>query len=166
LRDGLSKGQFELHYQPIIELTSGDIHKAEALILWRHPRFGFVSPSEFIPLAEENGLITEIGNWVFHEAVKQVKHLRENYHPKFQININQSPIQFRINQPHAENSLSFIGFSDHLNQAIAIEITEDLLLQANSHVESQLSGYRKAGLQVISGRFWQWIFIHCLPQTV
>jgi diguanylate cyclase (GGDEF)-like protein/PAS domain S-box-containing protein len=148
LRDGLSKGQFELHYQPIVELTSGDIHKAEALIRWRHPTFGLVSPSEFILLAEETGMIAEIGNWVFHEAAKQVKHLRENYHPRFQISINQSPLQFRLNQPHAEEWLSLIGASGHLNQAIAIEITEELLQEANDHVKNQLSEYREAGLQI------------------
>jgi diguanylate cyclase (GGDEF)-like protein/PAS domain S-box-containing protein len=148
LRDGLSKGQFELHYQPIVELASGDIHKAEALIRWRHPTIGFVNPSEFIPLAEETGIIMEIGNWVFHEAVKQVKHLRENYHPRFQISVNQSPIQFRINHPHTEDWLSLIGATGHLNQAIAIELTEDLLQKANDHVTNQLSGYRKAGLQL------------------
>jgi diguanylate cyclase (GGDEF)-like protein/PAS domain S-box-containing protein len=146
--DGLNKGEFELHYQPIVELTSGDIHKAEALIRWRHPTFGLVNPSEFIPLAEETGMIKEIGNWVFREAEKQVKHLRENYHPRFQISINQSPIQFRIKQSHAEDWLSFIGASGHLNQAIAIEITEDLLQETNEHVENQLSRYREAGLQL------------------
>jgi diguanylate cyclase (GGDEF)-like protein/PAS domain S-box-containing protein len=148
LQDGLSKGQFELHYQPIVELTSGEIHKAEALIRWRHPTFGLVGPSEFIPLAEETGLITQIGNWVLREAAKQVKHLRENYHPRFQVSINQSPIQFRINQPYTEDWFSFISATGHLNQAIAIEITENLLQEADDHVENQLSRYREAGLQL------------------
>jgi EAL domain-containing protein (putative c-di-GMP-specific phosphodiesterase class I) len=148
LRDGLSKGQFELHYQPIVELASGHIHKAEALIRWRHPALGLVSPSEFIPLAEETGSISEIGNWVFREAVKQVKHLRENYHPQFQISINESPVQFRNNQSHAEDRLNFTDASGHFNQAIAIEITEELIQKANDHVKKQLAGYREAGLQL------------------
>src|SRR3989338_4996186 len=71
LRGALAASQFRIYYQPILELATGRIHKAEALIRWQHPVRGMVSPAEFIPLAEETGLIVEIGNWVFSETARQ-----------------------------------------------------------------------------------------------
>ena len=73
LRSALAEGQFIVEYQPIVELSSGAIHKAEALIRWRHPMRGLVSPGDFIPIAEATGLIVEIGDWVFHQAAHQVR---------------------------------------------------------------------------------------------
>jgi len=77
LRNALAGSQFRVYYQPILELASGHIAKAEALIRWQHPTRGLVSPAEFIPIAEETGLIIDIGNWVFQEAARQVKRLRK-----------------------------------------------------------------------------------------
>src|SRR5690606_1568455 len=68
LREALSGRQFEVWYQPVIDLHTGTIAKAEALLRWRHPKFGWIEPAHFIPLAEESGLINEIGHWVFTEA--------------------------------------------------------------------------------------------------
>ncbi len=76
LRDALSSDQFCVYYQPIVELATGDIHKAEALLRWLHPVRGMVEPSEFIPLAEETGMIVEIGDWVLRQAMNQVKRLQ------------------------------------------------------------------------------------------
>jgi diguanylate cyclase (GGDEF)-like protein/PAS domain S-box-containing protein len=153
MRIALSDGQFELYYQPIIELAGGGIHKAETLIRWRHPTLGLVSPAEFIPLAEETRMIAEIGDWVFREVAKQAKHLRANHDPRFQISINKSPVQFRTDQIYVQDWLAFIGSLDLSNQAIVIEITEDLLQDATEQVTNRLREYRNAGLQLSLDNF-------------
>lgn len=148
LREALAEQQFRVHYQPIIELATGDIYKAEALIRWQHPHYGLISPFEFIPIAEETGMIVEIGDWVFHQAVDQVAQWRALHHRDFQISVNKSPVQFR-------NSVSNdIAWYEHLNalelpgQAIAIEITESLLLEENSIITNCLQESLNFGMQV------------------
>lgn len=79
LRRALLEQQFRVYFQPIVELASGRIHKVEALIRWQHPQRGIVSPSEFIPLAEETGMIHEMGDWVFKESVRWASRWREIY---------------------------------------------------------------------------------------
>lgn len=148
LRGALDKKEFWVAYQPIIELATGSIHKAEALIRWQHPVRGLVGPAEFIPIAEETGMIIPIGDWVFTEAAEQVKKWRKSHHPDFQISVNKSPVQF-----HNINNCN-IDWKDYLQQlslprqSITIEITEGLLLDADTHVVSQLQEYENAGIQV------------------
>ena len=146
LRLALARGQFYLHYQPIIELASGKVCKAEALIRWQHPEHGIISPAEFIPIAEETHLIIEIGNWVFEQAVMQVACWQQAYGAGFQISINQSPVQFYSrSSSHWANDLQRMGLTGN---SIVVEITEGLLLDANESVSRQLLSYRDAGIQV------------------
>ncbi|MGZ8251252.1 MAG: putative bifunctional diguanylate cyclase/phosphodiesterase [Methylophilaceae bacterium] len=146
LRVALERQEFRLFYQPIVELMTGDIQKAEALIRWQHPVRGMVSPIEFIPIAESTGLIVEIGNWVFEEAAKQAK-LWRTLKPNFQISINKSPVQFKGGVKHT-------GWMDYLaslnlpGESMVIEITEGLLLEANGPIFEQLNEYRKNGIQI------------------
>ena len=148
LRVAFAGNQFEVYYQPIVELATGNIRKAEALIRWHHPTRGMVSPVEFIPLAENSGLILEIGEWVFKRAAEQVKHLRSMSHSEFQISVNVSPMQFRN-----DDGLK-IKWLDHLASlglpapCIVIEITEGLLLDLTSEVRDKLLGLGFAGIQV------------------
>jgi diguanylate cyclase (GGDEF)-like protein/PAS domain S-box-containing protein len=148
MRLALSAGQFELFYQPVVELASGDITKAEALIRWRHPDIGLISPADFIPLAEETGLIVEISEWVFREAARRVERLRATYHPQFQISINKSPVHFRTSRPYTEDWVAFLASLGLTSNAIIIEITEGLLLDASETVKNRLLECRDAGLQV------------------
>ena len=143
LRTALSKQQFELYYQPIIDSSTGKIHKAEALIRWHHPKRGMVSPLEFIPLAEDSGLIIEIGDWVFHQAISQIKTCQQ-YAENFQISINKSPIQFR---EHSD-WMSVIEQKGVAGSNIVIEITESVLMENREQVEKQLLEFRDAGIQV------------------
>jgi len=148
LRTALSGNQFRLHYHPIVELDSGIIHKAEALIRWQHPDRGLINPAEFIMLAEESGMIIDIGDWVFREAVQQVQRLRATHHPKFQISVNKSPVQFRNDERYFRDWIPHLQQLKMPGQCIAIEITEGLLLDATATVKSKLLELRDAGIQV------------------
>jgi diguanylate cyclase (GGDEF)-like protein len=148
MRGALAGDQFHLHYHPIIELASGNIHKAEALVRWQHPTRGLINPGEFISLAEESGMIVEIGDWVFREAARQVKKLRDTHHPEFQISINKSPIQFRNDDRHFQNWLPHLKQLGLPGHCMTVEITEGLLLDASATVKTKLLDLRDAGIQV------------------
>lgn len=148
LRSALAQQQFEVYYQPIVELNTGRINKAEALIRWHHPVKGLVSPALFIPIAEEIGLIHEIGDWVFKEAAQQVKTLRNTIDPSFQISINKSPVQFRRPDTMLFDWLSHLELLDLNGGGVVIEITEGLLLDASSATSDMLLNYRNVGIQV------------------
>ena len=153
LRRALPRGQFEVHLQPIVDLATGSIVKAEALLRWRHPRFGSVSPSVFIPIAEETGLIMEIGDWVFREAARMALRWSRlaaaagnSRHGPVQISVNKSPRQFLgTDRDGWIEHLADIGLDP---RHIAIEITEGLLLDDRPGVGETLLAYRDAGIQV------------------
>ena len=148
LRAALAEQQFRVVYQPIVDLGTGDIRKAEALIRWQHPTRGLISPTEFIPIAESSGLIIDIGEWVFRQAADQVVRWRELHHPHFQISVNKSPVQF-----HSDGSTRK-SWAQHLQSlglpggSIAVEITEGLLLDTSATVTQQLMEMRQTGVQV------------------
>ena len=133
LYEALSNQEFRVYYQPIVDLTSGEIYKAEALVRWQHPKRGLVSPDAFIPIAEETRMIIGIGDWVFHQAAQQAKYLRQFYHPDFQVSVNMSPVQF--NQPVEKGKwVAILQRYEIDGQGICIEITEGLLLNKSEHV--------------------------------
>jgi len=148
LRIALDGNQFEVAYQPIVELSTGIIHKAEALIRWRHPTRGIINPAEFIPSAEETGLIHEIGDWIFWEAVDQAVVWREKHHPQFQISVNMSPVQFRENDKSRAAWLQYLQSLEIPWLSIVVEITEGLLLDATPGTTEQLLAFHDAGMQV------------------
>lgn len=147
LRTAVDNDQFVLHYQPIISLSSGRIHKAEALLRWMHPERGLVSPADFIPLAEETGLIVPIGDRVFREATRQLLHWRARYAPELQMGVNMSPAQFARSEGHA-NWVAHIEALGLPGDSVVIEITESLLLDASSSVSRQLQKFREAGMKI------------------
>ena len=146
LRNALPERQLTLAFQPIVSLATGKIVKAEALLRWKNSRQEWISPADFIPLAEETGLIHEIGDWVFREAASWAMRWR-NYDKNFQVSINLSPVQLMARK--AEYS-----WVDHLRdsglsgRAIVAEITEGVLLNASQTVEERLIGFRDAGIQI------------------
>lgn len=148
MHTALSDHQLRVYYQPIVELATDDIHKAEALLRWQHPTLGLVSPADFISIAEATGMIIQVGNWVFYQAAAQAVRLRANYHPEFQISVNKSPVQF---MGDFNNHSSWF---DHLKalalptQAIAIEITEGLLMETKDRISSQLLTFKNNGISV------------------
>jgi len=149
LRVALSKDQLSVHFQPIVDGATGHIYKAEALLRWQHPVDGMICPCDFIPLAEETGLINEIGNWVFRESARWVKQWCCQFNSDFQVSVNMSPVQFMIeNQNFAEiwiHHLLEIGLS---GKNIVVEITEGLLLNAEANVMDNLLKLRNAGIQI------------------
>ena len=153
LRGALAAGQFRVYYQPIVNLATGRIIKAEALIRWQHPERGMVSPVEFIPLAEETGMIVEIGDWIFREAASQLKQWRTLYSPGFQISVNVSPVQLgnTIGSSDQGSYKAWFGYLRELGlpgQSVVIEITEGLLLDADSSgITGKLLEFRNAGIQ-------------------
>lgn len=148
LRGALAARQFKVYYQPIVELATGRIHKAEALIRWQHPVRGLVSPAEFIPLTEESGLIVEIGDWVFREAASQAKRWRTLYDPAFQISVNMSPVQFYSVSNPCQTWSVYLQELELPGQSMVIEITEGLLLEAEQRVIEILQRFHEAGIQI------------------
>lgn len=146
LRNAIKNKEFILYYQPIVELASNQIFKAEALIRWQHPDRGLISPIEFIPMAEETHMITEIGDWVLREATKQSLCWQSTLRKNFQINVNVSPIQF-------ENSSAFpleshLAALENTGPSIGVEITESLLMTSDKSALSTLLEFRDAGVQI------------------
>jgi diguanylate cyclase (GGDEF)-like protein/PAS domain S-box-containing protein len=147
LRYALDARQFEVHYQPIVDLTTNRIVKAEALLRWMHPQMGVVNPGVFIPVAEEIGLIGEIGDWVFHQAIAQAKHWNKPPRSRIQISVNVSPLQLLNGGSY--NTWTAILQKDMSSATdIAIEITEGLLLREHPEVTKKLAGLRARGVQI------------------
>lgn len=150
LRDALEDNQFRIEYQPIVDLATGNTTKAEALIRWEHPTHGLVSPASFIPIAEETGIIVNIGDWVFRQAAQQVSIWKKSLHPDFQISINKSPVQFNYDgdtqsSDHWPRYLQMLGLP---RKSIVMEITEGLLLEANGTVIDRIRTLREAGFLI------------------
>ncbi|QFY43859.1 EAL domain-containing protein [Candidatus Methylospira mobilis] len=148
LRGALADNQFRLYYQPIIELATGGIRKAEALIRWQHPTRGLIDPYEFIRVAEETGMIVEIGDWVCREAARQVGHWRSALSIEFQISINKSPMQFNDAEDAQTEWLDQVRALGLPTQSLGVEITEGLLMDAGTDVIDKLLELRNAGIQV------------------
>ncbi|WKJ92084.1 EAL domain-containing protein [Methylomonas montana] len=148
MHSALAENQFKVYYQPIVEMATGRIYKAEALVRWQHPRLGLVSPADFIPIAEDTGQIIEIGNWVFRQAAARSADFRTEYHPEFQISVNTSPVQFKADVNHQASWFDYLkelGLSGH---GIVVEITEGLLMETRDEIRSQLLALRDNGMQI------------------
>lgn len=148
LQMAVANEQFELHYQPIVNLRTGGIERAEALLRWRHPERGLLAPGDFIGSAEASGVILEIGDWVFRHAADQAKRWQEELGRPFQISVNQSPAQFRGGQQVFEEWGRYVERLQLAPRSIVIEITERLLLDHSGPVVERLGQFKSMGLQV------------------
>jgi len=148
LRVAIQQCQFEVYYQPIVEMNGGSLTKAEALIRWHHPETGLISPAVFVPIAEDSGLISDIGDWVFYEATAQVGRWREQFGIDLQISINTSPLQWIDNASVMSQWFAHLEQTGLPGQAITIEITEGLLMDASDTVTNRLLDFRDARIQV------------------
>lgn len=148
LRHSLAQQQFHLVYQPIVDLATGEVCKAEALLRWNQPQGNSIRPSEFIPVAESSGLIVELGEWVFQESIAQVRRWRCTLSPHFQISINKSPVQFQQRMANRASWFEQLHDLGLPGDCVTLEITEGLLMDASENVKALLLALRKAGMQV------------------
>lgn len=148
LRRGIERGEFLLHYQPIVSLQTGEITGFEALIRWLHPQRGLVSPAEFIPIAEETGLIVPIGWWIFREACRQLR-LWQLQFPEYSslvMSINLSAKQFA--QPNLlAQILQILQETELEPSSLKLEITESVIMENNESVTAMLYQLQALGLQ-------------------
>lgn len=147
LRDALEQNQFSLVYQPIIDLELGKVSSAEALIRWHHPDMGLITPDEFIPLIEENGLIHEIGLWGLRSACQQFNHWQQQGLGIENIAVNVSSIQFQRSNL-LENFQQVLNEENVAAQSIGLEITENHLMDQTEHNIAFLNGLKQAGHKI------------------
>jgi diguanylate cyclase (GGDEF)-like protein/PAS domain S-box-containing protein len=147
LRRALERQEFALHYQPKINLRTGEITGAEALIRWTHPVRGQVSPGQFIPVAEDCGLILPIGNWVLHEACLQARAWLDAGLPPTTMAVNISAIEFR-DENFLEGVFTILKETGLDPRLLELELTESVLMKHAESAESILKTLRARGVQV------------------
>lgn len=147
LRKALELGQFEIHYQPQIDIRTGRIFGAEALLRWTHPERGSISPAEFIPLAEETGLILQIGQWVLQEACTQTKAWHDAGYDNFKIAVNLSERQFRQNTLVlvVSQALTKSGLDP---AALELELTEGTIMRNAEDTVFTLTELKSMGMHI------------------
>jgi len=147
LRRALERKEFTLHYQPKIDLKTGAITGAEALIRWTHPTRGSVPPLMFIPIAEDSGLILPIGSWVMREACMQARAWLDAGLPPMTMAVNVSAIEFR-NENFLEDLFATIYEAGLSPNSLELEVTERVLMKQSELAESVLKKLRESGVQV------------------
>jgi diguanylate cyclase (GGDEF)-like protein len=143
LRNAVAVGEFEIFYQPIVDLAENRINGFEALLRWNHPTRGRVSPAEFIPLAEETGLITVIGEWVIRQACAEAR----TWPTGLRVAVNVSPVQFR-NKSLLSTVVSALATSGLHADLLELEITESVLMTNNDATLAALHDLRSLGVRI------------------
>ena len=147
LRRALQNGEFLLYYQPKINITSGRIVCFEALVRWQHPEIGLVSPNQFIPLAEDIGLIVPLGQWVLRAACRQNKSWQEMNYPPMRVAVNFSPKQFL--QPMMVNMVEQVLAEEDMDPRwLEMEVTENVMLQNVDKTIDTLNRLNNLGIHI------------------
>ncbi|MHB8841672.1 MAG: sensor domain-containing protein [Candidatus Aquicultor sp.] len=147
IRKALDDGEFEIYYQPQVDLLSGEIFCMEALLRWHHPGFGTVYPAEFIPVLEEIGLISEIGEWVLRTACKQNKTWQDEGLLPVRIAVNMSPRYFE--RPNIVERIGRILEETRLNpKYLDIEITENAVIKDTEVIATIFYELREKGIRI------------------
>jgi diguanylate cyclase (GGDEF)-like protein len=147
LRKGLERDELEVHYQPFYSLDGDQIVGAEALVRWRHPVGGVLSPMRFIPMAEETGLILPLGRYVLEQACGQVRAIRDRFSVDFPISVNLSPRQFQENGllSHVAAALDATGLP---SDALIFEITESMVMEDLSGAREVMKKLNRLGVRL------------------
>ena len=135
---GLKESQFELYYQPIFSVDGKSITKAEALIRWNHPQKGLIGPNEFIPMAEKNGLISDIGRWVKSQAIQDCTLFNKISKRLIQVSVNTSPLEIDRSGEWVEQWIQASEQFDLPGHSVLIEVTENTLMGTDSEIKRQL----------------------------
>lgn len=145
LRKALKRNELLLHYQPLMNLSTGKVIAVEALLRWDHPDLGLISPGDFIPLAEETGMIIPIGTWVLREACRQTIEWKKQGYPPVKISVNLSPKQFLLRDLPitVKNILEETGLTP---DDLIIEITENMIIQDFDTAISNLNSLKNMGI--------------------
>ena len=147
LRNALKRSEFEVYYEPQIEIKTGKIIGAEALVRWNHPERGRVSPGEFIPMAEEMGLIAPLGEWVLETACRQTKAWQTQGLPLLRVAVNLSARQFE--QKNLTERVSQILRETNLDpKCLELELTEGLILQDETAAHQAFTVWRNMGIRI------------------
>ncbi|MDZ8223318.1 EAL domain-containing protein [Nostoc sp. ChiVER01] len=149
LRRAIERHEFQLYYQPIVSLANGKLSGFEALLRWNHPERGLISPTDFIPLVEESGLIVEVGYWALHEACRQMRSWQVSHQTNSleKISVNLSVKQF--SQPDLIEQIGEILDSTGLDAgSLMLEITESAIMENGDEANAALSELRKMGIKL------------------
>jgi Amt family ammonium transporter len=149
LRGAIERQEFELYYQPIVTLPGHQLSGFEALLRWHHPQCGMVSPGDFIPIAEENGLIVPIGRWVLREACRQMRAWEAEFPESADliINVNLSPRQC-LDPDLVTDVAGVLAETGLAPQRLKLEITESMILDGSDAVVDILTRLRALGVQL------------------
>lgn len=149
LRRAIEQQEFQLYYQPIVSLATGKIDGFEALIRWQHPERGLISPLEFIPVAEETGLIIPIGNWVLQSACRQMCTWQRQFPGELGLNISVNLSAKQFSQPNLVEQVCQILHETELNaQSLKLEITESVIMENPDTAALMLSQLRSLGIEL------------------
>lgn len=147
LRKAIERNEFQLHYQPVYHTMTGEITCMEVLIRWYQPMMGMVSPAQFIPIAEETGLIVPIGEWVLKTACLQNKHWQDRGLPHIPIAVNLSPFQFQ-QQNVVQRVARILEETGLDSQYLILEITESMAMQQVEAAIKKLQALKEMGIKV------------------
>lgn len=147
LRKALERNEFRIFYQPIVDLRNGNIFGMESLVRWQHPEWGMISPAEFIPLAEETGLIVPIGNWVLKESCRQNREWQKHGYPPLVVSVNISAIQFhQIN--FVQLVMEALEESGLKPDQLCLEITENIAMNNVPYIVETMQKLKMLGVRI------------------
>jgi diguanylate cyclase (GGDEF)-like protein/PAS domain S-box-containing protein len=152
LRDALAREEFLLHYQPKVNLGTGEITGVEALIRWQHPVRGLVLPAQFVPIAEDCGLIIQIGRWVLYEACRQAREWRDAGLPFKRVSVNVSAVEFR-HKDFVEGVRKILSETGLEARYLDLELTEGVLMEDAESAAAVLQELKTMGIQVVVDDF-------------
>jgi diguanylate cyclase (GGDEF)-like protein len=152
LRRAVGRGEFRLHYQPIVSMHSAHVYGAEALVRWDHPQFGLVSPLKFIPMAERTGVIVEIGQWVLEQALRDLKMWTDDHGISSGVSINVSMRQL-VQKDYARRLDETIRFAGIDPCRLTIEVTESMAIADMEGAQKVLNEIREVGARVAMDDF-------------